>query len=188
MLNRFLHNKMTDQGLKKTRLITGVLFCILYPILLYLAYGPSKLDMMEYNRVWLSLDTQVVSTYYANMIANGTFFYYTLAHIIDFFFPLVYAPFFISITELSKRRSQPHKNHYKAASLFIWLIMILAFLDFVETGALLISVGTNPAIPSGIVITHVISKSATGFIFYAVIGWFLYLIGRAIVWKIKGRK
>ena len=176
--------KFSNEPLKKFRLISGVMFFLFYGVLLFIIFL-SKLDMMEYNRVWLSFDTKELIAYYDKMSQEGSFDYYILGHILDLFFVIIYTSFFISVTVLTKRTSSKEKLHWKIAHLFTVGLIIMPFIDWFETGILLASTAYYPNIPLWFLYAHVIGKTAVGIVFYPFIIWLVYLAIRAVIRKIK---
>lgn len=188
MFNKTLLSNVPDETLKKTRLITGIVFLLFYIIMYALAFGIGKVDMARYNQVLLSLSPAEFNTFFAEINAQGSFFIFQVAHFIDLAFVLVYTPFFLAVTELSKRTSVPEKKHWKAAGLFSLLICIIPFTDLFETGTLHIAILQYPSIPDLTFHLHFFGKIVEMLFFYPIIGWFIYLAVRALVRQIRKKK
>jgi len=187
MLKNSLLSKMEDEKLKKIRLISGILFVIVYGFI-FVTLSLGKIDLMEYNRVLLSFDTKVFTNFLVSMEVQGGYFYFQLGHIFDIGIIFIYALFFLSWTELSKRTSKPDKKHWKAAVLFSWLIFLIPFIDLFETGMMHAAFLTLPNVPEFVIYCHLIGKLIGVILYYPMLGWFFYLAVRAIKGKIRLRK
>lgn len=173
--------------LRRVTVLSGALFFSVYGLLLYISNVLGHIDWTEYNRVWLSQNTDQLNRFYSHMKNMGTFQYYRLGHMIDLGFPILYTLFFYSSNQLLHHSVRKGSVLYKISGVFRILILILPLIDWFETGVLHLSILTFPDFPVWIMPAHVTGKMIAALLFYPLIGWLLFILARSIIKRITGK-